>query len=268
MSADDARTPDPVDDELLARLNEERPETLRLEPGETFVGTYVRREKGHTDGWGEKWIMVLADSQGRLWSLWLLHTVLIDELCKLKPKPGDRLGFKYLGKVKPKSGKGPGFHAWRVVAATNETQQHTWDHITGDADEDADDRDARGAVAAGRDTHRAEAPSPAPDQAAAAGERSSPAPAATATPTRPARRPAQLPSDPADSQVWTLFKGRCQELRITASQARAVLCRLGGFLDLRTNDWPDAVANWDLAKWADADQVLTERFSQLAHDTA
>jgi hypothetical protein len=81
------------DADLFARLDEERPETLRLEAGEAFVGTFVRLERGHSQE-GPKWIMVLASPDGELRSLWLLHTVLLDELRKLRPRPGDRLGLK------------------------------------------------------------------------------------------------------------------------------------------------------------------------------
>jgi hypothetical protein len=238
---------DTQDADLFNRLNEQQPETLRLEPGEVFVGTYVRLEKGHTLEWGEKWIMVLAAPTGELRSLWLLHTVLIDELTKLRPRSGDRIGIKYLGKLKPRSGKGPGYHAYRV-ASSSEAGRHTWEHVAGEVDEDEVVEPSRFAQPpTGQPTgpHNGASPPPSTARAPASG------------PPAPAAGP-----PPGDSEVWALFTGRCEELRIGTGQAWGALRRLGGFMDLRTNDWARAIAAWDMAKWADADRVLTEKFGQ------
>jgi len=248
VTATDQRPPqgaqDTQDADLLNRLNEQQPETLRLAPGEVFLGTYVRLEKGHTLEWGEKWIMVLAAPTGELRSLWLLHTVLIDELTKLRPRPGDRIGVKYLGKLQPKNGKGPGYHAYRV-ASSGEAGRHTWEHVAGEVDEDEVLEPSRFAQPpSGPQNGASPSPSTVPAQA------SGPPAAASAGPA------------PADSEVWAMFTGRCEELRIGTGQAWGALRRLGGFMDLRTNDWARAIAAWDMAKWADADRVLTEKFGQ------
>jgi hypothetical protein len=113
-------------DDLAKRLEEDFPAALRLEEGQGFLGTYVRLEKGYTS-YGEAWIMVLADENGELHGLWLLHAALVSKLKKVRPKPGDRIGVKYLGKRR--GGSGNEYADYRVVSSAE--QGFTWNDVPG-----------------------------------------------------------------------------------------------------------------------------------------
>jgi len=130
----DERVPPPEEapDEIAKRLEEDRPANLRLEEGESFIGTYVRLDKGYTS-YGESWIMVLADDNGELHGLWLFHAALTNKLKKLRPAPGDRIGIKYLGKRQGSSGND---YADYAVASGAEKAFDWGDVRGGDADGD------------------------------------------------------------------------------------------------------------------------------------
>jgi hypothetical protein len=68
-----------------------------------LVGTLLRVEQGHTS-WGPKRIAVIRDLAGEVWSVWLLHKVLVDEFARQAPRIGELLAVKYLGKVIPERG--------------------------------------------------------------------------------------------------------------------------------------------------------------------
>lgn len=101
-------------------------------------GTFARMEKAQTS-FGPCWIMILAgvtDADGEPvktnagevtdeLSVWLLHTVLVNECARAKPKPGERVGIKYLGKQKP-SGGGNSFHAYRVKVDRVQEEEFDW----------------------------------------------------------------------------------------------------------------------------------------------
>jgi len=72
------------------------PTTLKIAPGEIFVGIVQRFETGPT-AFGPQPIMVCADEKtGEECSIWLLHTVLRNEIAKQKPLAGERIGLKRL----------------------------------------------------------------------------------------------------------------------------------------------------------------------------
>ncbi len=72
------------------------PTTLKLAPGDIFVGEVVRFETGPTS-YGPQPIMVCIDEKtGEECSIWLLHTVLRNEIEKQKPRSGERIGLKRL----------------------------------------------------------------------------------------------------------------------------------------------------------------------------
>jgi hypothetical protein len=57
----------------------------------------------HTS-WGPRQIVVVRDSDGGLWNVWLLHKVLIDEFHRQQPKVGEMLAIAYDGRVVPAQG--------------------------------------------------------------------------------------------------------------------------------------------------------------------
>jgi len=117
---------DKGDDDLAGRLELDRPANLRLKEGERFIGTYCRLDRGYT-AYGESWIAVFADDNGELHGLWLFHAALISQLKKIRPKPGDRIGIKYLGKRTGQSGNA---YADYAVASSAE-QEFDWSDVPG-----------------------------------------------------------------------------------------------------------------------------------------
>jgi len=54
--------------------------------------------------------IVTEEATNKKVSLWLSSTVLLDQFQKQKPKPGERIGLKYLGKDEDK-----GYHRYRLL---------------------------------------------------------------------------------------------------------------------------------------------------------
>jgi hypothetical protein len=65
-------------------------------PGDTLVGTLLRYDTGHTP-FGPVRTATIRKADGERVSVWLSNTVLLNEFARLKPKPGERIGLKYLG---------------------------------------------------------------------------------------------------------------------------------------------------------------------------
>jgi hypothetical protein len=102
---------------------------VRLAEGETFVGTYLRLARGQTAR-GLRWIAVFRDEHGAERSLWLLHTVLISQLRKVEPRPGDLLAIRRLGTRT--SATGAEYEDYRVSSG----RAFSWaDVIPADADD-------------------------------------------------------------------------------------------------------------------------------------
>jgi len=110
--------------DLQARLDAEFPEAVILNEGESFIGRYVRLERGHAEFRGAVWVMVLQDSGGRERSLWLLHQALLNGLTRLKPKPGEMVGVKNLGRRQ--SQNGTGYVDWRCAL----DRTASWDDVS------------------------------------------------------------------------------------------------------------------------------------------
>jgi hypothetical protein len=103
---------------LAARLEAPPPTSWRPDdaPGghpRVLVGELVTVDVGHT-AWGEKQIAVLRDVEGQLWSVWLLHRVLIDEFVRQQPKIGEVLALAYDGRVQGGAGAS-GYEKYRLV---------------------------------------------------------------------------------------------------------------------------------------------------------
>jgi hypothetical protein len=115
-------TPAPPDDDLASRLDGPTPETITLtNPGDSFVGTFLGLTTGRSK-YGERPILLLADTNGQPRRIWVLHRVFWGELNKLRPAPGERIGIRYLGRQENRRGD-DSYHAYEVVT----DRGVTWD---------------------------------------------------------------------------------------------------------------------------------------------
>lgn len=101
----------------LARLREQAatdlpPAWRPSKPGETLAGELVRWERGSTD-YGPQDIAIVRDEEGTTHALWLLHSVLREEVAKQSPTVGDLIAVCYLGRKTSAAGQ-PYAH-FRVV---------------------------------------------------------------------------------------------------------------------------------------------------------
>jgi hypothetical protein len=85
------------------------PEAWRPEPGDILVGIIDGYDVGHTAYGPVRTVLLTQDTGGRV-SVWLSSTVLLNLFEQHKPKPGERIGLKYLGKDENK-----GYHRYRLV---------------------------------------------------------------------------------------------------------------------------------------------------------
>lgn len=80
----------------LEDFDGEYPESWIPAVGDILVGEVLRYSRGTTN-WGSYPICVLRDERtGEERSVWLMHTVLLDEFRKQRPKVGERVGVKRL----------------------------------------------------------------------------------------------------------------------------------------------------------------------------
>lgn len=90
--------------DLRARLEAEFPPAVVLKEGEAFVGRYVRLEQGHAEYRGLAWVAIFVTDEGEERALWLLHQALLNSLKRVRPRPGEWLAVKCLGKRKSQAG--------------------------------------------------------------------------------------------------------------------------------------------------------------------
>ena len=96
-----------------ARLDQPRAETFRFtKAGDEIAGTVARLDLADTE-YGTQKIVVVDPGDGNLRSIWLLHDALISQMTKLKPRPGDVIAVRYLGRQQ--SGSGRSYHAYTVT---------------------------------------------------------------------------------------------------------------------------------------------------------
>jgi hypothetical protein len=110
--------------DLQGRLDAEFPPAVILEEGQSFIGTYLRLEQGYAEYRGPVWVMVFATDDGEERCLWPLHRALINGLKRLRPKPGDRVGVKCLGKRRSQGGTA--YIDWRCAI----DRSATWDDVS------------------------------------------------------------------------------------------------------------------------------------------
>src|SRR5262249_19085667 len=93
------------------------PPAWRPKPGDILVGYVISYDTGHTP-YGEVRTVILAEERSNEHvSLWLNSTVLLDQFQKQKPRSGERISLKYLGKDAEK-----GYHRYRLVVDRLETE--------------------------------------------------------------------------------------------------------------------------------------------------
>lgn len=85
------------------------PPAWRPQEGDVLVGRIDAYDVGHTQ-YGPVRTVLLTQDDGERVSLWLSSTVLLNLFEQHKPKPGGRIGLKYLGKDADK-----GYHRYRLV---------------------------------------------------------------------------------------------------------------------------------------------------------
>ncbi len=100
----------------------------------TIVGEFLRLEQG-TTAYGPARIVVVRTKDGTEKSVWLFHAVLKNEFSRVRPKVGELVALRYLGKKQ--GAQGQNYEAYRVVAQRDEGAPD-WDSL-GSEDDDGGD---------------------------------------------------------------------------------------------------------------------------------
>lgn len=98
--------------DLMEALDEEAegwPASWNPEPGDNLVGTIRRYSTGPSAYGPVRTVIIERDNKERV-SLWLSSTVLLDLFKRDKPKVGERIGVRYLGKHPEKK-----YRRWALV---------------------------------------------------------------------------------------------------------------------------------------------------------
>jgi hypothetical protein len=98
-------------EDLDERLDAEFAPAWRPEAGEKLVGQIVVISE-RTGGFGRYPIVTLRQDDGSDLAIHAFHSVLSSRLAEVQPKPGERLGVKYEGKVE--GAKQP-YHSYKVA---------------------------------------------------------------------------------------------------------------------------------------------------------
>jgi hypothetical protein len=90
---------------------EQFPEAWRPKEGEKVVGTVLEISERASEYADEPYVVIVVlTDEGREYAVHAFHTVLRNEVARLGPKPGDRLGLKYFGKDEKR-----GYERYRVL---------------------------------------------------------------------------------------------------------------------------------------------------------
>jgi hypothetical protein len=90
---------------------EEAPLAWKPVPGEVLVGTVAAYDT-YVGKYGESKVCILRDqAEDTLISVYLSPTVLFNEFKKIRPKIGEKVGIRYLGKAEGDDG----YHRYKVV---------------------------------------------------------------------------------------------------------------------------------------------------------
>jgi hypothetical protein len=108
---------------LEDRLREQRAETWKPEPGGLVIGTLdeVRWLVSSYDGRDYPLLVIHAEPDGRAVGVHVLHQVLRDELRAQKPRIGERIGIRYLGRVDNR------YEGYKLAVDRAEPAEVAWD---------------------------------------------------------------------------------------------------------------------------------------------
>jgi hypothetical protein len=86
------------------------PEAWRPKPGEILVGFIDSYDVGHTPYGPVRTAIIAKEADNQKVTVWLASTVLLNLFQRYRPKPGEHVGLKYLGKDPVKQ-----YHRYRLV---------------------------------------------------------------------------------------------------------------------------------------------------------
>lgn len=89
---------------------EDFPPAWKPAPGEILVGTVEAYDTWEGKYGPVKVVVLRDDAEGNLVSVYLGATVLYEEFRKLRPRPGETVGIRYLGKDEDR-----GYHKYKVM---------------------------------------------------------------------------------------------------------------------------------------------------------
>jgi len=113
-------------DELAAQAERDYPESwIPSQHGPTIVGEFVRLESGHT-AFGDSKIVILKGRDDVERSIWLLHSVLRNEFARQRPKAGELVAVRHLGRKQGAGGND--YEAYRVVVK-RDASEPDWDAL-------------------------------------------------------------------------------------------------------------------------------------------
>lgn len=118
------------------RLSQAR-EAWRPAAGEQLVGTVLAITERESNYGGTYPLIVVATDDGRAFDVHAFEAVLLDELAKLRPRVGERVGIGYLGKHER------GYHRYRVVVDRDSQPSVDWARYGEQAAAELADADAQ-----------------------------------------------------------------------------------------------------------------------------
>jgi len=94
--------------DFASSLDQSLPQAWRPDQGgddnpNPLIGKYVEMASA-TTAYGACWVMTVQLEDGSERAVWLMHSVLKNEVAKARPKPGETLGIKYFGKISTNGG--------------------------------------------------------------------------------------------------------------------------------------------------------------------
>lgn len=110
------------------------PAAWNPQPGATLVGTVILYDQGHTQ-FGPVRTAIIEREEGSRVSLWINSTVLLSLFERDKPKVGERIGLRYLGKHAAK-----GYRRYHLVV-DREPGEITFTPLGGERDDPEDESD-------------------------------------------------------------------------------------------------------------------------------
>lgn len=113
--------------DMMDRLDRDA-EPWKPSPGDKLTGTVASVEI-FTGQYGDYPLLLVVGDDGTENAVHAFHTVLRSELARKQPKPGDRIGIKYVGKDTEK-----GYERYRVVLDSERPAGVDWSQVARVAD--------------------------------------------------------------------------------------------------------------------------------------